>query len=436
MIAKIKENWAFVFFILLIFIYLILNIFVFNRRPKTETQIFFADRVTAAHRILIERYNKMHEGKVRVIPIDFANYDFSTNERKEILARSLRGQGDGIDLFAVDLIWVQRFAKWCEPLDRYFSAEEKRRIISEALKSCYCDGALVAVPLDLVQGVMYYRTDLINKLPNGSDIAKKLEGNITWREFIKLKKSINLPNPYYIFAATDFEGLICSFVEVLLSQKPDYFETYGFNFITPEAKKALQLIVDLIHKEGLSPVEVTNLTEIQSYEYFIKHDGLFLRGWPSYDKDFQDTPFDSVKEKNLKKVQLPYFDGGKPASVFGGWNLMVSKFSDKKDEVIEFVKYLLSDESQEIFFKESGYYPVTNNFYTDNRYRQKYPQIKQYKEFMKAGVHRPANVDYTKYSKIMSYYFEQALKKQITVNEALEKATTSIQSEKSGIKEY
>lgn len=436
MISKIKQNWAFVFFILLIFIYLILYVFVFNRHSKTETEIYFADRITAAHRVLIDRYNKMNEGKVKVIPIDFANFDFSTNERKEILARSLRGRGDGIDLFAVDVIWVQRFAKWCEPLDNYFSAEEKHRILNVALKSCYCDGELVAVPLDLVQGIMYYRSDIIGKLKNGKEIIKKLENNITWSDFIKLKTEIGLPNPYYTFAATDFEGLICSFMEVLLSIKPDYFETYGFSFNTPEAKKALQLIVDFIHKNSISPQEVTNLTEIQSYEYFIKNDGIFLRGWPSYDKDFKDTPFDSIKEKNLKKAQLPHFDGGKPTSIFGGWNLMVSKFSDKKEQVIEFVKYLLSDESQEIFFKESGYYPIVNSFYNDPKYQQSYPQVREFKEFMKSGAHRPANVDYTKYSKIMSFYFEQALKNHISVNEALDKASNAIQNEKVVIKEY
>jgi ABC-type glycerol-3-phosphate transport system substrate-binding protein len=436
MISRIKQNWAFIFLILLIFIYLLLNVFVFNRHSSKITEIYFADRITAAHRILIEKYNKLHEGSVKVIPIDFANFDFSTNERKEILARSLRGRGDGIDLFAVDLIWVQRFAKWCEPLDHYFSKEEKSRIWKEALKSCYCDGELVAVPLDLVQGIMYYRADIIERLKNGKEIEEKLSRNITWSEFIKLKKEISLPNPFYIFAATDFEGLICSYMEVLLSIKPDYFETYGFSFNTPEAKKALQLMVDFIHKDNISPAAVTNLTEIQSYEYFIRNDGIFVRGWPSYDKDFKDTPFDSVKEKKLKRAPLPYCDGGKPSSIFGGWNLMVSKFSDKKAQVIEFVKFLLSDESQETFFKESGYYPIINSFYKDTIYQKKYPQIKEFKEFMKAGVHRPANVDYTKYSKIMSFYFEQALKNQISVPEALDKATNAIQNEKVVIKEY
>jgi multiple sugar transport system substrate-binding protein len=437
MIAKIKQNWAFIFLVLIVFIYMPLYFFLFSNHSHKVTEIYFADRITAAHRILINKYNKMNEGKVKVIPIDFANYDFSTNERKEILARSLRGKGEGIDLFAVDLIWMQRFAKWSEPLDKYFTADEKKRILKVALQSCYYDGELVAAPLDLVQGIMYYREDLIKKTKNGDQILKLIaSNNITWTDFIKLKDRLGLKNPFYIFPATDSESFICCFMEILLSIKPDYFEVNGFDFNTPEAKRALQFVYDLINKYNVSPPEITNFTEVPSFKYFIKNNGIFIRGWQSYDKDFADAPFDTVKQKCLRKTALPYFADGKPASIFGGWNLMVSKFSDKKEEVVKFVKFLLDDESQETFFKESGYYPVINSFYENPKYNAKYPGISWFKELMKSGIHRPANAEYTKYSKIMSFYFTLALKNEMSVTDALAKATSAIKTEKVVTKEY
>ena len=78
------------FFLVIVFLalfYLVAYSF-FVRRPQQEVvKIFFADRITAAHRYLIDKYNALNAGKVEVIPIDFPNPDFSTNERKEILAR-------------------------------------------------------------------------------------------------------------------------------------------------------------------------------------------------------------------------------------------------------------------------------------------------------------------------------------------------------------
>jgi len=436
MTIKIKQTWGLLFLLFVAVTYLII-FFLLNSSKKSDViEIYFADRVTAAHKILIDKYNKLNEGKIKVIPIDFPNFDFSTNERKEMLARSLRGRGDGIDLFAVDLIWVQRFAKWCEPLDKYFSDDEKGKILKSALESCYYEGELVAVPLDLVQGVIYYREDLLKRFKGGDNIIRRINNDITWNEFIKLKNEIKPSTPYYIFPATDYEGLICCFMELLLSLNRDYFSEEGFNLNTYEAEKSLQLLVDFVNKNKATPEIVTEFTEIPSYEYFINNDALFIRGWPSYDKDFKESPFDPEKESHLKKIPIPHFDSGIPTSIFGGWNLMVSKFSNKKEITVDFMKFLLKNESQEIFYRESGYYPIVNSFYENPEYLKKYPEIESFKNFMKTGVHRPAHVDYTRYSKIMSFYFKKAIQNKISVKQALIECTNAIQTDKVMIKEF
>lgn len=398
-------------------------------------KIYFADRVTAAHKILIDRYNQKMKGKIEVVPIDFPNFDFSTNERKEILARSLRGTGDGIDLFAVDVIWVQRFAKWCEPLDQYLTEVEKDRILEAPLKSCYYRGELVALPLDFVQGVMYYREDLLKKLKNGPQILEKVKNGITWEEFIKIGLEVKSQNPFYVFPAADYEGLICSYMDLLLGQNQNYFQENGFNLDTPQSHKALQLLVDLVNKHKLTPSIVTTFTEVPSYKYYIENDGLFIRGWQSYDKDFLDSPIDRKKEQNLSKTQIPFFKDANPAAVIGGWHMMVSKFTDKKKEVIHFVKFLLSDEAQELFYKESGYFPVVKKIYDDPFYQNKYRELTRMRKVLSYGVHRPAHEEYTRFSKIMSYYFEEAIKQRISVKEALTRATRDIQIEETAIRE-
>lgn len=402
-----------------------------NRDLEGENvkEIYFADRITLAHQILIEQYNELNKGEIKVIPIDFPNYDFSTNERKELLARSLRGRGDGIDLLAVDVIWIQRFAQWCEPLDEYFTNEEQNKILNNSLQSCYSDGELLAIPLVVSYGVFYYREDIIKNLINGNEILEKLQGNITWSDFIKLGQKINLENPYYIFPAADYEGLICVFVELLLGLEPDYFEKRGFNFNSINAKKALDILVDLVNKHELTPSSVTEFTEIPSYEYFLKNDGLFIRGWQTYEKDFRQSPIDSLKQKQIKRMAIPYFENANPASTIGGWNLMISKFSTNKPEVVDFVKFMLTEEAQEIFYNNAGYSPVIKKFYEDKKYLNKYPEITQLEKIYKTGVYRPAHKQYTKYSEIISHYLTLAIKNEISTNEALVSATKEIQLE-------
>jgi multiple sugar transport system substrate-binding protein len=433
---RIKQKWGLLFLLFVTIAYIII-FSALNKKPDSGVvEIYFADRITAAHKVLIEKYNEMREGKVRVIGIDFPNFDFSTNERKEMLARSLRGRGDGIDLFAVDIVWVQRFAKWCEPLDKYFSESEKGRIVNSAMQSCYYDGELVAAPLNRVQAILYYRDDLLRKLKNYEKIVKKIKNNVTWSEFIELKREFNPDKPFYIFPAAEYEGLICVFMESLLSLNKNYFKENGFNLNTPEAAQALQLLVDLVNKYKTTPPVVTEFTEIPSFEYFIKNDGLFIWGWPVYDKDFKDKPFDPLKEKHLRKAPVPYFKSGVPVSIFGGWNLMVSKFSNKKEAAVDFLKFLLTNESQEIFYRESSYYPIIKNFYENPKYLEKYPEIDNFKKLMKTGVYRPAHEDYTKYSKIMSFYFKEAIQNKISVSKALVECTNSIRTDKLMIKEF
>ena len=129
---RVKQKWGFIALLLVAILYVVISLLGLRKKPEI-TEIFFADRLTSAHQILINQYNNLNKGKVKVVPIDFSNFDFSTNERKELLARSLRGRGDGIDVFAVDVIWVQRFAKWCEPLDNYFSINERSKILDLTL---------------------------------------------------------------------------------------------------------------------------------------------------------------------------------------------------------------------------------------------------------------------------------------------------------------
>ena len=427
---RFKQTWG-LLILLFVTIAYIITYLLLNSPPKNViTEIHFADMMTAAHRILINKYNKLNDGKVKVIPIDFPNFDFSTNERKEMLARLLRGKGDGIDVFAVDVVWVQRFAKWSEPLNNYFTKDDINGLLKIALESCYYEGELYAIPLIRVQGVLYYRDDLLKHYKNYSELVKKIENHITWEEFINLKNKLNVKTPFYVFTAADYEGLICVYMELLLGLNRNYFEQYGFNFNTVEAEKSLNLLVDLVNKYEVSPKMVTEFTEVPSYEYFIKSDALFIRGWPTFDKDFTEKPFDENKQNNLKKASLPYFKSGHQSSILGGWNIMVSKFSTKKAAAIDFIKFMISEESQEIFYKEGGHYPVINIFYEKPEYLKKYPEIEKFKNWGDYATQRPAHSDYTRYSKIMAHYIKSAIQQKLTVKEALSECTEDILTDK------
>ena len=204
---------------------LVLGVLFFDRIPTLWSErsgprrVFFADNISTAHEAIIARFNELHKGRIEVVPVNLPFTKFSTNERKELLARSLRTRSDRIDVFAVDLIWVTRFSKWAEPMDRHFPRESLATTLPQALESCTVDGALMALPLYVDIGLMYYRSDIVGRLPDSSAIEEALRRSITWDELTALRDRLNYRGrPFYVFQGKAYEGLICNYFEHVASQ--------------------------------------------------------------------------------------------------------------------------------------------------------------------------------------------------------------------------
>ena len=414
--------------------------FYLNERARFEaetepTKIYFAADISYAHQKVIDEFNREHEGKIKVVTIDLPFKKFSTNERKELLARTLRSNSDRINVFAVDQIWVPRFAKWSAPITNFLPHFKKDDFLDYALASCYYDNKLLAVPLNIDVNMMYYRRDILEKIPGYDTLKTALMNSITWKDFLRLSRNFNPHiNPFYIFPADDYEGLVVSFMDLILSQNRNYFKENKFDFNTPTARKALKLLVDFVNLYHISPEAVANFNEASSYKYFIEKNGVFLWGWPSYEKDNKNLYKSTPKDHLLVKAALPHFENLPPTTILGGWNIMVSKYSKKRKEIAEFLKFIISKKAQEMLYVNGAYLPILKIFYNDSLYFKKYPDLIFKKKLLTTGVHRPFLEDYTRISDIISYYANKAIKKDILVDTALSEATEMIKSNKILIK--
>lgn len=437
---KIKESsiWLISISVSVVAIFFFIYLpFQINLFPKgTAKKIYYVDNISPAHLKIIEKFNKKYKGEIEVVPVNLPFYHFTTNDRKAILTRSLRNRSDGIDIFAVDLIWIPRFAKWSFAMDDYFEKEELVKINKMALQACYQNDSLVASPLFLDVGVLYYRKDLINKLPDGKQIEKKIQNSLTWDEFIWLgNKFSNYSKPVYIFQGSEFEGMLCNYHEMLTNEETEkIFYAKSIDLSLPASKRALQQMVDFIYKYKFSPPEVTRLDEFLSYLYANEHHAVFLRGWIGFHKQYKNFLKDTSNIQNLAIAPLPHNRGSSTSGVFGGWCLMISKYSNSKEEAVKFIKFMLEKENQKILYEEGGVIPVNEEIYKDTLYLKKHNELLSIKKLLQWGKHRPFLENYTRISEIMSRYFHKALKNEISVNEALMMATTQINNERAIVK--
>lgn len=437
---KIKESsiWLISILISIVAIFFFIYLpFQINLFPKSVVKkIYYVDNISDAHLKIIQKFNEKYKGKIEVIPVNLPFYHFTTNDRKAILTRSLRNRSDGIDIFAVDLIWVPRFAKWGYNMERYFDEKTLQNVNKMALKACYQNDSLVAFPLFLDIGVLYYRRDLIRSLTDGVSIEKKIQNSLTWEEFVSLGKRFKFNSqPFYIFQGGEFEGMVCSFHEMLSDKESDeIFYKKPIDLNTPHAKRALQQLVDFIYTYQFSPFEVTRFDEYQSYLYANENNAVFLRGWVGFHKQYKRFLKDTSNISNMAIAPLPHFKGNKTSGVFGGWSLMVSKYSNSKEEALKFISFMFEKENQQLLYEEGGVIPINEEIFRDSLYLKKHKELIQIQNLLQWGKHRPFLENYTRISEIISRAFHKALKKEISVDEALNLASMQINNEKVVVK--
>jgi multiple sugar transport system substrate-binding protein len=398
-------------------------------------KIYFADNISSAHQTLIDKFNHEYAGRIEVFPLNLPFSKFSTNERKELLARSLRSKSDRIDVLAVDLIWVPRFSRWAEPLDMYFPASQRSTILNKAIESCYFNDQLVGFPFYIDVGLMYYRRDLLQKIPDYRQWEERIQSSLSWTELLALSKQLHSAQGFsYIFAADNYEGLVCSFLDLLISQESSIMSGDSVNLDTEPAVRSLQLLVDLVNKYKITPPAVISFDEYQTYLYALQYDIPFIRGWPGAKTQYRNTIENGEKLNSLEFAPLPHFEEARPTFVLGGWNLMIPRYSRRKTEAVEFIKFILRPENQELLYQQGGFIPVLLEVYDDTEFIQQNPELVRYRSLIEQGFHRPMLVDYTKISDAIAYYSNLAIKGDLPVHLALQRATSSINQNRTIIK--
>ena len=401
--------------LLLIFSFILIHNFSKRNEPVV---LYYVDNITAIHRELINEFNKQYKNRIFVKTINLPFSKFSTNERKELIARALRSKNKHIDIFTVDLIWVKRFARWAYPLDNDLKELFNDKVIDVAKKSCIVDRKLVAFPFYIDLSLMYYRKDILEKFSDYQEIKNKLDRGITWNEFIDLGKRFTKQKQYfYIFPGRNFEGLMCWFWEGLCNKYR--YENGRIIFDYAYARRSLKLHRDLIYHYKMTPYDVVFFDEVNGYIYALENDIPFFRGWPGFLKHHKDLVNIKCDINNFDFCLLPHFEDCQSGYTFGGWNFMISKFSEHKKEAAEFVKFMFQKSSQLYSFDVGGYIPVNKEVFDE--YMESNDELKKANNLLKHGIHRPYSEEYTKYSDIFAYFINLYLKNNsITEDEVID----------------
>jgi len=391
---KVTPNIA----ILLIFAALLLSAFIqylpfslVSGSGEEGVRLYYADNMSYTHLSVIRDFNRKYSGRIEIVPIDLPFTKFTTNERKELLARSLRSRNNRLDIFSIDIIWVSRFRSWALPLDSYFSGEKLDGILPEALEQCYLDGNLICMPMYLDIGLLLYRQDILDSLGQ-SDLEIR-----TWEQLA------SMPSGSYVFQGRAYEGLMCNFYDMFSARIKGGSDTRTAMLLT------LYYFRDLI-RSGVAPEAVLDFDENGSYYYAFDNDIPVFRGWFSQIADKALEEYAPEKFAQLRAGVIPGFENGFSSATWGGWNLMISDQTPHPEEAVLFLEYILSDSIQTRIYDMGHFIPVTRSGYRDLPPEE----VEIFDAVFDMGVHRPRQEDYTFLSDQVVSIIHQVLNQRLT----------------------
>jgi multiple sugar transport system substrate-binding protein len=365
------------------------------------------------------------------IKVNILRQPTDTDQRRQGLLIPLKAKRDDPDVFLMDVVWIAQFeaSGWLEPLDDYVKKENLpldqffNRVVNLADRY---KGKLIALPVYVDAGLLYYRKDLLEKhgFRNPPD---------TWDELLdyslKVQKEMRKTEPDFygfVWQGAQYEGLICDFLEFAGSEGGIIIRDDKIRLNTPENVRAAQFMYDLIHKYRISPPNTfTEMKEEEVRTFFQQGKALFARNWPYAWALFQSE--DSKIKDKAGIAPLPHFPSAKSVSTLGGWHIGISRYSNVKVESFAFIKFATSFVTQKKLAIELGWDPARKDVYTDPEVLQKAPHFTALREVFENAKARPGLPYYSQISEVLQQNINAILSGTISPEEALTTSEKEVQ---------
>ncbi len=327
----------------------------------------------------------------------------SATERLTFLQQTMAAESSDVDVAQIDVIWPGIFAAHAVDLSDQVGDIEFFERIQE---NNTVDGKLVGLPWFTDAGLLYYRTDLLEKYG--------FEGPpMTWQELTDMATTIqegeaaeNSAFTGFTFQGGAYEGLTCNALEWQFSNGGgSIIESDGSVSVNnDQAKAAFELAKSWVGT--IAPEAVTGYMEEDSRGVWQGGNAAFHRNWPyAYVLSAAD---DSVIKDKFDITQLPMGegDGATHAATLGGWQMFVSNYSENQDAAKAFAKYMVSPELQKARAIERSALPTIGALYEDEDILAANPFFGQlFDVFATGSVARPSTPSADLYGEVSLEYF-------------------------------
>ncbi|MCB0193972.1 MAG: ABC transporter substrate-binding protein [Anaerolineae bacterium] len=323
------------------------------------------------------------------------------------LAQQLQFLGAGssdLDVYQIDVIWPGVLADHAADLKEYIPQEEIDGHFPAIIENNTVNGKLVGLPWYTDAGLLYYRTDLLEKY--GYDGPPQ-----TWDDLEEMAMTIQEGERAegaddfwgFVWQGNNYEGLTCDALEWQMTEgggqiiEPDGTITVN----NPACAAAFERAAGWV--DTISPPGVTTYQEEDARGVWQTGNAAFMRNWP-YAYALGEGEESAIKGL-FEATTLPQGAGERSAATLGGWQLMVSAYSENPEAAAMLVRYLAGPEGQSSRAITNSYLPTIAGLYSDAAVLEAQPFMGQLFEVFTQAVARPSTVSGELYNEVSAAYF-------------------------------
>jgi multiple sugar transport system substrate-binding protein len=338
----------------------------------------------------VARFNERRSG----VQVEVIRGPLDTETISDLAISSLLLGDAPFDLLLVDVSWLAKYvaAGWLAPLEGWFGPEVLAAMEPGARLGNGFDGHLWRMPLTGDTGLLYWRTDLMERPPRDTAelvaISRDLQrrGRVHWG---------------YLWQGRQYEGLSCVMVEVLQAFGARWWDDSAATTVldSPEAVAAASWL-DALLRDGVSPPGVANFAENDALQMFAAGEAAFLRNWPYAWREIEKGN-GPVKGK-VGVTTVVAAPGGQAGGTLGTWGLSLIKGSPHPEEAVAVIRWLTGETVQRQLTVEQGYAPTWTRLYDDPELQRRAPLLAVQRAALQHPQLRPLTAAYAQLSDLLA----------------------------------
>jgi len=349
----------------------------------------------------VERWNAANPD----IQVRLIEGPVSATDRFGLYLQAFQAQSKDIDIMQIDVIWPGDLAEHLIDFYEYGAADLVAGDFPAIVENNTVDGRLVGLPWFTDGGLLYYRSDLLEKYGFSGPPA-------TWDELEEMSQTIqdgeraegNQDFWGYVWQGAPYEGLTCDALEWVYSSGGGTIVSHD-KIITINNDAAAAALDRAYSWVGtISPPGVTSFMEEESRRVWHGGNAAFMRNWP-YAYGLSEGA-DSAVAGKFDATALPGAEAGMSAATLGGWQVGVSRYSANPEAAAKVAMWLASEEEQKAqALSPNSLIPTKIALYEDADIAEQRPFMPKLLPVFTSAVARPSTASAPQYNELSNVFF-------------------------------